>query len=31
LDTAAGKGVFHKNTVARTKSRLSRRLAALGA
>lgn len=26
LDSAAGKGVFHRNTVARTKSRLNRKL-----
>jgi small subunit ribosomal protein S20 len=26
IDTAAGKGVFHKNTAARTKSRLQRKL-----
>ena len=29
LDTAAGKGVYHKNTVARTKSRLAARLNAM--
>ena len=29
LDTAAGKGVIHKNNAARRKSRLMRRLAAL--
>lgn len=26
IDTAAGKGVYHKNTAARTKSRLHRKL-----
>jgi len=26
IDTAAGKGVFHKNTAARTKSRLHHKL-----
>ncbi|MFP4329475.1 MAG: 30S ribosomal protein S20 [Alkalispirochaetaceae bacterium] len=26
IDTAAGKGVYHKNTAARTKSRLSKHL-----
>ncbi len=26
IDTAAGKGVYHKNTAARTKSRLSHHL-----
>lgn len=26
IDTAAGKGVYHRNTAARTKSRLSRHL-----
>ncbi len=29
LDTAAGKGVYHRNTAARTKSRLSRKLNAM--
>ena len=29
IDTAAGKGVYHANTVARKKSRLYKRLAAL--
>jgi small subunit ribosomal protein S20 len=28
-DTAAGKGVFHKNTIARKKSRLNRVLAGM--
>lgn len=31
LDTAAGKGIFHKNTVARKKSRMSAALAGLSA
>lgn len=31
LDTAAGKGVFHKNTVARKKSRMNKALAAIEA
>ena len=31
LDSAAGKGVFHRNTVARTKSRLNRKLSSLRA
>jgi small subunit ribosomal protein S20 len=26
IDTAAGKGVYHKNTAARTKSRLQKKL-----
>ena len=26
IDTAAGKGVYHKNTAARTKSRLHKKL-----
>ena len=26
IDTAAGKGVYHKNTAARTKSRLNKKL-----
>ncbi|MFO8063463.1 MAG: 30S ribosomal protein S20 [Spirochaetota bacterium] len=26
IDTAAGKGVYHKNTAARTKSRLRKKL-----
>ena len=26
IDTAAGKGVYHKNTAARTKSRLNKHL-----
>ena len=26
LDTATGKGVYHRNTAARTKSRLNRKL-----
>jgi small subunit ribosomal protein S20 len=29
IDTAAGKGVYHKNTAARTKSRLQKKLNAL--
>jgi len=29
IDTAAGKGVFHKNTAARTKSRLRKKLNSL--
>lgn len=29
IDAAAGKGVYHKNTVARKKSRLYRKLSAL--
>jgi small subunit ribosomal protein S20 len=29
IDTAAGKGVYHKNMVARTKSRLTKKLNAL--
>jgi small subunit ribosomal protein S20 len=29
IDTAAGKGVYHKNTAARTKSRLHKRLNAM--
>lgn len=29
IDTAARKGVFHKNTAARTKSRMQKRLNAL--
>jgi len=29
IDTAAGKGVYHKNTAARTKSRLQRKLNSL--
>jgi len=29
LDTAAGKGVYHRNTAARTKSRLTRKLNAM--
>jgi small subunit ribosomal protein S20 len=31
IDTAAQKGVYHKNTAARAKSRLQKRLNALGA
>lgn len=31
LDSAAGKGVFHKNTVARKKSRMSAALAGINA
>jgi small subunit ribosomal protein S20 len=30
LDQAAGKGVIHKNSAARLKSRLMKRLAAMG-
>lgn len=30
LDTAAGKGIYHKNTVARKKSRMSKLLNSLG-
>lgn len=29
LDTAAGKGIYHKNTVARKKSRMSKMLNSL--
>ena len=29
IDTAAGKGLYHSNTAARTKSRLTRKLNAL--
>lgn len=29
MDTAAGKGVYHKNTAARTKSRLNKKLNAM--
>ena len=29
IDTAAGKGIYHRNTAARKKSRLHKRLAAL--
>lgn len=29
IDSAAGKGVYHRNTAARTKSRLHKRLSAL--
>ena len=29
IDTAAGKGVYHRNTVARTKSRLMAKLNAM--
>ena len=29
LDSAAGKGVYHQNTAARTKSRLTRKLNAM--
>ena len=29
IDTAAGKGLYHKNTAARKKSRMYKRLAAL--
>ena len=29
IDTAAGKGVFHKNTASRTKSRLQKKLNSL--
>ena len=29
IDAAAGKGVYHKNTAARTKSRLTRKLNAM--
>ena len=29
MDTAAGKGLYHRNTAARKKSRLHKRLAAL--
>ena len=31
MDTAAGKGIYHKNTVARKKSRLARMLNRLDA
>ncbi len=31
MDTAAGKGIYHKNTVARKKSRLARMLNRLNA
>ncbi|QEN03596.1 30S ribosomal protein S20 [Thiospirochaeta perfilievii] len=31
LDSAAGKGIFHKNTVARKKSRMSAALAGINA
>jgi len=31
LDTASGKGIFHKNTIARKKSRLFKKFALLGA
>lgn len=31
LDSAAGKGVFHKNTVARKKSRMNQALAGIEA
>ncbi len=31
LDSAAGKGVFHKNTASRSKSRLHKRLSSLQA
>lgn len=29
IDTAAGKGVYHRNTAARTKSRLHKKLNAM--
>jgi len=29
IDPAAGKGVYHKNTAARTKSRLNKRLSGM--
>ncbi len=29
IDTAAGKGIYHKNTAARTKSRLHKKLNAI--
>jgi small subunit ribosomal protein S20 len=29
IDSAAGKGVYHRNTAARTKSRLHKKLSAL--
>jgi small subunit ribosomal protein S20 len=29
IDTAAGKGVYHKNTAARTKSRLHKKLSGM--
>ncbi len=29
VDTATGKGIYHKNTAARKKSRLNKRLASL--
>ena len=31
LDSAAGKGIFHKNTVARKKSRMNKALAGIEA
>ena len=31
IDSAAGKGLYHKNTAARTKSRLHKKLNALSA
>ena len=31
LDATAGKGILHRNAAARTKSRLTRQVAALGA
>ena len=31
MDTAAGKGIYHKNTVARKKSRLAKKLNKLNA
>lgn len=31
MDTAAGKGIYHKNTVARKKSRLAKQLNKLNA
>lgn len=31
MDSAAGKGVFHKNAIARKKSRLYKKLSALNA
>jgi small subunit ribosomal protein S20 len=31
MDTASGKGIFHKNTVARKKSRMSKLLNSLTA
>jgi len=31
MDTAAGKGIYHKNAVARKKSRLAKKLNKLNA